>query len=127
MASFTLIIQHGPHQGHHSYSALQFAKAALQKQHEIKQVFFYGDAVQHGNALAHRPGDEQDSGALWQAFAEQHGIELVICATVGARHGVVPANDLPDFAQGNLTPGYQAGGLAEYMAAQAESDHLVQF
>lgn len=127
MASFTLLIQHGPQQGHHSYSALQFAEAALHKGHRINQVFFYGDAVHHGNAVAHQPGDEQDISALWAEFSSRTEVPLVICATVAARHGVVAANELQEFSAGNLASGYAAGGLTEYTEALANSDHLVQF
>ncbi|MGX5913891.1 sulfurtransferase complex subunit TusD [Aliidiomarina sp. Khilg15.8] len=127
MASFTLLVQHGPQQGHHSYSALQFAEAALQKGHRILQVFFYGDGVLHGNAIAHQPGDDQDISALWAKFSAKTEVPLVICATVAARHGVVAANELESFNAGNLATGYASGGLTEYTEALASSDHLVQF
>ncbi|RUO33310.1 sulfurtransferase complex subunit TusD [Aliidiomarina soli] len=127
MASITCLIQHSPEQGHHSYSAYKFCQAAVAKGHQIKQVFFYGDAVHHGNALAHQSADEQDVRQLWQSLASNHQFPLVICATVAARHGIVAAGDLKDFSDGNLAPGYHAGGLAEYMEAVATSDRLVQF
>lgn len=122
MASFTCLLQHAPHQGHHSYSALQFCEAALRQGHEIRQVFFYGDAVQHGNALLQIPSDELNMQMRWQAFAKEHQVPLVICATVGARQGVT------EEGQGaNLAGHFHAGGLAEFTEATAQSDRLVQF
>lgn len=127
MASLTCLIQHSPTQGHHSYSAYKFCAAALRQGHSITQVFFYGDAVVHGNRLATQHSDEVDVQALWQDLAKQHAVPLVICATVGARHGVYPADALTDPAQANLAEHFSAGGLAEYIEAVATSDRLVQF
>lgn len=122
MASFTCLIQHAPHQGHHSYSALQFCEAALRQGHQIRQVFFYADAVVHGNALMDIPSDELNMQQRWQDFASTHHVPLVICATVAARHGVVEGSAPP-----NLAAHFHAGGLAEYIEAVATSDRLVQF
>lgn len=125
--SFTCLVQHSPEQGHHSYTAYKFCQAALSKGHQIKQVFFYGDAVSHGNAVATRSSDELDVRALWQDLAAEFKFPLVICATVAIRHGIAAANDLQSFPQGNLAAGYESGGLTEYMEAVVNSDRLVQF
>lgn len=127
MASLTCLIQHSPAQGHHSYSAYKFCAAALRQGHQITQVFFYGDAVAHGNRLAVQHSDEADVQALWQSLATEHKVPLVVCATVAARHGIHPADALTDTAQGNLAEYFSAGGLAEYIEAVANSDRLVQF
>ena len=119
MSSFTCLVVHGPHQGQHSYSALQFCRAALQQGHQVRQVFFYGDAVAHGNAHLEIPSDEINMQQRWQAFADEHNIPLVICATVASRHGIDESK--------NLASGFVASGLTEYMEAVVDSDRLVQF
>lgn len=127
MASITCLVQHSPAQGHHSYSAYKFCQAAIHQGHKITQVFFYGDAVAHGNRLAVQHSDDQDIQALWQALSTAHDVPLVVCATVAARHGVHPENSLRKAKHGNLAERFSAGGLAEYIEAVANSDRLVQF
>lgn len=121
MASFTCLVQRSPSQGQHSYSAYQFCLAALQNGHQIQQVFFYADAVNHGNRYLSLSSDEQNMQALWQQLSGDYQVPLIVCATVGARHGVLGSTE-PELADS-----FSAGGLAEYMEAVAISDHLIQF
>lgn len=119
MTTFTCLVAHGPQQGQHSYSALQFCIAAVQQGHQIRQVFFYGDAVQHGNAHLDISSDEFNIQQRWQQFAGEYAVPLVICSTVASRHGVQEG--------ANLAPGFVASGLTEYIEAVANSERLVQF
>lgn len=119
MTSFTCLIEHAPNQGQHSYSALQFCQAAIAQGHQVEQVFFYGDAVSHGHAHVDIPSDEVNMQQRWQAFAQEHAVPLVVCATVASRHGVADGV--------NLASGFIASGLTDYMEAVVNSDRLVQF
>jgi len=48
---FTIQVNEGPYQHQSSDSAYFFAKAALEKGHEIFRVFFYHDGVNNGTRL----------------------------------------------------------------------------
>lgn len=52
---YTLMVNEGPYQHQSSDTALQFARAALEKGHEIFRVFFYHDGVNNGTRLAVPP------------------------------------------------------------------------
>lgn len=123
MTTFTCLVTHGPHQGQHSYSALLFCIAAVQQGHKINQVFFYADAVVHGNAHLDIPSDEFNMQQRWQAFASEHSIPLVICTTVASRHGVHECVH----ESASLASGFVASGLTEYMESVVTSERLVQF
>lgn len=120
MASFTCLLQHSPSQGQHSLSAYKFCCAAVEAGHQITQVFFYADAVGHGNPNLNFSQDEQNMQKLWQQFSRNFSVPLVVCATVATRHGVIDSTQ-------KLAKHFSAGGLAEFMATTATSDHLVQF
>ena len=47
-----ILINEGPYQHQASDTALQFVKAAIEKDHEIYRIFFYNDGVNNATRLA---------------------------------------------------------------------------
>lgn len=99
-----------------SLLAYHYAQAALTLGHHISQVFFYQAGVLHGQANV---ADPHEVTRAWQALAQQHGFELVLCATV-----VEQDYQLSPTA---LNPSYTLGGLTEFSSAAAKADKVMQF
>ena len=77
---YTLLINEGPYQHQSADTALQFARAALEKGHEIFRVFFYHDGVNNGTRLTVPPSDDRQLQKAWTELAQQHGLDLVRAA-----------------------------------------------
>ena len=71
---YTLLINEGPYQHQSADTALQFARAALEKGHEIFRVFFYHDGVNNGTRLTVTPSDDRQLQKSWTELAQQHGM-----------------------------------------------------
>lgn len=97
-----------------SLLAYHYAQAALVSGHHIDMVFFYSAAVLHAQQPA-----ESDAVTLWQTFAHEHNIPLVICNTV--------AETTYNMGVDELVAPFQNGGLSEFSMAAAAADHVIQF
>ena len=62
---FGIVVNEGPYTHQASDSALQFAKAAIEKGHEIFRVFFYHDGVNNGTRLTVPPQDDRNLQRQW--------------------------------------------------------------
>ncbi|MCC5856511.1 MAG: DsrE family protein [Idiomarina sp.] len=123
MASYILLMQSGPDQTEQGLHALATAENLIAEGHRITQVFFYGPAVIFGNQFLSFPSSLDDLQQRWRQLSHAHDVPLVVCSTVGAQYGV---EALPP-PQGNLAAGFQAGGLAEFVATLANTEQLLQF
>jgi tRNA 2-thiouridine synthesizing protein D len=77
-----ILVNEGPFTHQASDSAYQFTKAALEKGHEIVRVFFYHDGVNNANKLSEPQSDDRNLVALWSELAQEHGVELTVCAAL---------------------------------------------
>lgn len=84
---FAILVNEGPYQHQASDSAYQFAKAALEKGHEVFRIFFYHDGVNNGTRLATPPQDDRNITLRWAELGNKHNLDLVIC--IAAPSGVV--------------------------------------
>ena len=126
---FTLVVYGAPHSAEGAATALRFARAVLDAGHTIFRVFFYGDGIHNGSALATPPQDEQDLLGQWQALQQAHQLDLTICIAAAQRRGVLSeseANRLEKPAA-NLAKGFSLAGLGQLAEATALSDRLVSF
>ena len=62
---YTIVVNEGPYQHQSADSAINFARAALAKGHQIFRVFFYHDGVHNGTRLAVPPTDDRQLQKEW--------------------------------------------------------------
>ncbi|MGE5504369.1 MAG: sulfurtransferase complex subunit TusD [Actinomycetota bacterium] len=115
---FGILVNEGPYNHQASDSAYQFAKAALEKGHEIFRVFFYYDGVNNATRLGEPPTDDRNVTKNWQKLAEDHKLDMVVCVAAGLRRGIV---------EGNLAPGFRISGLGQLIEAGIQTDRVVVF
>jgi len=101
---FGLMINEGPYNHQASDTAYQFAKAVLEKGHQIHRVFFYNDGVNNATKLTEPPQDDRHIVNRWSKLAEEHGLDLVVCVAAGLRRGLVDAVLAPGFRISGLGP-----------------------
>ena len=125
MKTFLLLVTSSPTASANCWSALAFAQAAAQEHKVI--VFFYGEGIHNANSFMQPPGDELNHYSAWQQLADQHQVQLLVCATAAIKRGVITAEDAEIENVFNLKAPFEAGGLAEFSQLSQTSDHLVQF
>jgi tRNA 2-thiouridine synthesizing protein D len=124
--TFGFFISAGPlHSG--AQTAFEFLQAVLAKGHDIKQVFFYGDGVHHGNRLIHTENPELIRP--WQQVADHHAIPLLLCSASAARRGIMDASQAHYFLKdtNNIAAGFAIAGLAQWFAVAQTIDRILIF
>ena len=125
----TIQINEGPYQHQSSDSAYNFARAALEKGHEIFRVFFYHDGVNNATRLTTPPQDDRNVVARWSELAEKHNLDLVVCVAAAQRRGIADADESRRNGKDadNLAPGFRISGLGQLIEGGVQSDRLVVF
>lgn len=126
---FSLLILGAPQSSPSVSAALKFAEAALAGGHEVFRVFFFHDAVQTGNSLSVMPQDQKNLSRAWQALAEAHNIDLVLCVSSALRRGIVDERESRRYHLGasNRLEGFELSGLGQWVDAMFQSDRIVTF
>lgn len=122
-------INEGPYQHQAADTALQFAKAALAKGHEIFRVFFYHDGVNNATRLAIPPQDDRNIPQLWTELQKEHDLDLVVCIAAAQRRGVLDEDEMKRQGKdaNNIAEGFRISGLGQLIEAGIESDRLIVF
>jgi tRNA 2-thiouridine synthesizing protein D len=115
---FGILVNEGPYNHQAADTAYQFAKAAIEKGHEIHRVFFYHDGVNNASKLTQPPQDDRNIVARWSKLAEEHGVDLVVCVAAALRRGIVDEN---------LATGFRISGLGQLVESGIQADRLVTF
>ena len=115
---FGILVNEGPFTHQASDTAYQFAKAALEKGHEVIRVFFYHDGVNNANRQSKPPSDDRNLVKLWSELAERHNVDLVVCVAAALRRGITDEI---------LAPGFRISGLGQLIEAGIIGDRLVTF
>nr|VFJ45858.1 MAG: tRNA 2-thiouridine synthesizing protein D [Candidatus Kentron sp. FW]VFJ46663.1 MAG: tRNA 2-thiouridine synthesizing protein D [Candidatus Kentron sp. FW] len=126
---FGILVSEGPYQHQASDSAYQFAKAALEKGHEVFRIFFYHDGVNNGTRLTTPPQDDRNITLLWEELGEKYDLDLVICIAAAQRRGIVDEEEMKRQGKdaNNISPGFRISGLGQLIEAGIQSDRLVVF
>ncbi|SEA88820.1 MAG: sulfurtransferase complex subunit TusD [Candidatus Thiothrix putei] len=126
---YTIMVNEGPYQHQSADTALQFARAVLEKGHEIFRVFFYHDGVNNGTRLSVPPADDRLIQKSWSELAEKHGLDLVICIAAAQRRGLMDADEAKrqGLDANNIAPGFRISGLGQLVEGGIQSDRLVVF
>ena len=122
-------INEGPYQHQASDTAYLFAKAALEKGHEIMRVFFYHDGVNNGTRLTTPPQDDRHVVNRWTELAAKHNLDLVVCVAAAQRRGLVDEGEAKRNGKDatNIAPQFRISGLGQLIEAGIQSDRLVVF
>jgi len=125
----TIQVNEGPFQHQASDTAYHFAKAALEKGHEIFRVFFYHDGVNNGTRLTTPPQDDRNVVKRWSDLAAKHDLDLVICVAAAQRRGIVDDGEAQRNGKDatNIAPGFRISGLGQLIEGGIQSDRLVVF
>ena len=115
---FAILVNEGPYNHQASDTAFQFAKAAIEKGHEVFRVFFYYDGVHNANANTDPPSDDRNVVRNWSKLATEHGVDLVVCVAAGMRRGI---------RENNVAEGFRISGLGQLIEAGIQADRLVTF
>jgi tRNA 2-thiouridine synthesizing protein D len=115
---FGILVNEGPYNHQAADTAYQFAKAAIDKGHEIHRVFFYHDGVNNATKLTQPPQDDRNIVSRWSKLAEEHGVDLVVCVAAALRRGIVDEN---------LATGFRISGLGQLVESGIQADRLVTF
>ena len=113
-----ILINEGPYTHQATESAYLFARAAIEKGHQISRVFFYHDGVNNSTRLTEPPQDDRHIVNRWTKLAQDHSIDLVVCVAAALRRGIKDEN---------LAPGFRISGLGQLIEAGIEADRLVTF
>jgi tRNA 2-thiouridine synthesizing protein D len=125
----TIQVNEGPYQHQSSDTAYYFAKAALEKGHEIFRVFFYHDGVNNGTRLTTPPQDDRNIVNRWSELAKEHDLDMVLCVAAAQRRGIVDDGEAERNGKDatNMAPGFRISGLGQLIEGGVQSDRLVVF
>jgi tRNA 2-thiouridine synthesizing protein D len=125
----TIQVNEGPYQHQSADSAYYFARAALEKGHEIYRIFFYHDGVYNGSRLTTPPQDDRNIVTRWSELAEEHDIDMVVCVAAAQRRGIVDDGEAKRNGKDatNIAPGFRISGLGQLIEGGVQSDRLVVF
>lgn len=126
---FTIIVHASPVQHQTPDTALRFARTLLAAGHSLHRVFFYRDGVMNANTLSCNAADETSIPADWQALANEHQLDLVVCISAAIRRGVIDSNEARRYgkSQHNLAEGFELSGLGQLVEASICSDRVITF
>ena len=125
----TIQVNEGPYQHQSADTAYNFAKAALEKGHEIFRIFFYHDGVNNGTRLTTPPQDDRNIVKRWSELAKEHNIDMVVCVAAAQRRGVVDEGEAERNGKDatNIAEGFRISGLGQLVEGGIQSDRLIVF
>jgi tRNA 2-thiouridine synthesizing protein D len=125
----TIQVNEGPYQHQSSDTAYHFAKAALEKGHEIFRIFFYHDGVNNGTRLTTPPQDDRNIVTRWSELAQAHNIDMVLCVAAAQRRGLVDEGEAQRNGKDatNIAAGFRISGLGQLIEGGVQSDRLIVF
>ena len=126
---FAIQVNEGPYQHQAADSAYFFAKAALEKGHEIFRVFLYHDGVNNSTRLTTPPQDDRNIVERWAELAERYDLDMVVCVAAAQRRGIVDEGEAQRNGKDvtNIHPRFRISGLGQLVEAAIQSDRLVTF
>lgn len=126
---FSLAVYSAPYSSQASYSAYQFAVAALNQGHKLHRVFFYQDGVHNATNLATPPQDEFNLPQAWERLVNDHDLDLVVCIAAALRRGILNEGEAKryDKPSHNLASEFTISGLGQLVEAAVISDRLISF
>lgn len=100
------------------YNAYQFAKTALEQNHELAYIFFWRESVLIANKNIILAGDDVNLQTMWQELSKKNNLALHICKASASRRGI---------QEHNLAFGFQLGSIAVLSEHLTSEYNLVSF
>ena len=113
-----LLINEGPYNHQAADTAYQFARAALERGHQVQRVFFDNDGVNNASKLTEPPQDDRHIVNRWSALNAEHQVDLVVCVAAALRRGIKDEV---------LAPGFRISGLGQLVDAGIKAERTVTF
>ncbi len=124
MLDFVIQVNSAPYHNQSSYTALEFSRAALQRGHQIKRIFFYHDGIYNAFSTTEPPADETNIVTRWSELARHHRLDLLVCISAAQQRGLkLQDNDNCSL----LADGFRIGGLGEMAEAMIDADRMMVF
>ena len=126
---YSLVVYGAPYSSEAAATALDFARAALNRQHHIYRLFFFAEGVLNANRLAAVSQDEVNLQRQWHQLIEEHAVDSVVCVSSAIRRGILDRNESARHEHDAVTL-YESstiGGLGQLVDALLNSDRLVNF
>lgn len=129
MSQFLILVTSPHFETNSAKTTYSFCEAALQAGHNLVGIFFYGAGVSHANKFNVPLPEEPSSQNLWHSLAQEHQVDLLVCATAASRRGIMEDNEamLNKFETGSLDPNFKMSGLVELAALSSQATRVVQF
>ena len=126
---FTVVVLGAPYSSAANSTALRFCRAALEQDHTLKRVFFYGDGVHTASSLPAPPQDEYKLTEQWQALISEHNLDAIVCIAAALRRGVLDSDEQQRYQKNaaNLSQDFTLSGLGQLIEASATSDRTITF
>jgi tRNA 2-thiouridine synthesizing protein D len=126
---YSLLILSSPVSGHGSLTALNFAKAVINRGHQIHRVFFLDEGTMAGASSSVTPQDEINPTQQWANLAEKESIELILCVSSALKRGLLDATEAQRYEKEAETvhPSFEISGLGQLIDASVTSDRLMTF
>ena len=125
---FAIAIHGAPYASFAHQRGLQLAQTILAEGHELTRIFFYHEAVTVALNSTVPPQGEVDITSQWQAFHQQHNIELAVCIANALKRGVLSTEEQQRYekSSGTLSAGFELVGLGQLIDAASEADRYVE-
>lgn len=126
---FAILVNEGPYNHQAADSALNFAKAALEKGHEVLRVFFYHDGVNNATALGVPPQDDRNITEKWIELGKAHDLDLSVCVAAAQRRGMLDEGEAKRWSKpgSNIAEVFHITGLGQLVEASIEADRVLTF
>lgn len=126
---FSVVIHGAPFSSQAADSAYRFTEAALQGNHQIYRLFFYGDGVHNASSLASPPQGELDLPAHWNKLVTDYNLDGVVCIAAAIRRGILNEAESNRYEKpaSNLNPAFELSGLGQLVDACTHSDRVISF
>ena len=126
---YAIQVNTSPYASNAGLVAYRFIQAALLQQHQVLQVFFYQEGIQHAMRYALPPDDELPISRLWSQLADEQQIDLLVCISAAQRRGLLCADEArrQGLVDDYLAAGFRIGGLGQWLEATLQADRFLVF
>ncbi len=125
---YCLHITSAPYSEQGSLTALNLARALVEKGHKISRIFFSGNGVLNANALCVPPQDEVHLPQSWQILGKENNIEMMVCVSSALKHGIINEQEAKRYNKDHhsILDGFELTGLGQLVDACLTSDRVIR-
>ena len=126
---YSLVVHSSPTAGQGALTAARFARAAIDRGHQVLRVFFLDEGTRTGSSVTVMPQDEPDRLQPWVELAREHGVDLVLCISSALRQGMLDEEEASRHERQAVTvhPAFSVSGLGHLVDATTSSDRVLTF